>query len=217
VGREVDSAALLDVNRILRLAGSPAGSQRTILEDGELIQVLSVGDIVRRSLSLAGTENIVTAVLQNVHGAGSTSLTSSFNPYVPANRNAPYPANVREGLDFWLLGASMINAGGTASNFTEGQLSVSLPLAAQAISADDSGAAIVAAAQIVPVAHWDGFLATALAPGLTEQGEFSVPVRMRIRRGSTVRLDTVAGNAVTPRCVMWCSLTPSALGQDVFA
>jgi len=214
VGRDIDSQALQDINRVLGIAGSRLGSQSTELEDGILYQHLEVSPFVRRAFGLAGTSGIFQAVMQNTHGAGATTETSILDPLTPGGlADPPYPPQVGPNFDFWLLGVGG-RAITTASNFGDGTLRLQLESNAQLLGVDEGGAAVAQTTRPLPIAHFTSVSGTVDSLS-TPDGDVYVPLNMRIRRGSVLLWNTAANNAVVVELLMICSLVRSAVGQDV--
>jgi len=215
MGKEVDSGALLLVNRILGIAGSQTGAQRTELDDGTLTQVLEVGSIVRRSRSLPGTDGIFCAILRTNMGAGVTTETATLNPYTPGGANlAPFPDPIPAGFDFWVAGASLIQAGGIAGNFTNALFRTLYDASMIGLAIDEAGQTFGSATAAIPLAFWDDLT---LGFGTMEDGTQWLPLGLRIRRGQTLQLDVAATDAVVVDLVLICALVPAALGQDIVA
>lgn len=214
MSKDIDSGALTLLDRALNLAGT--GSARTVLDDGNLTQVLEVSPIIRRSLALVGSSGIVSAVFQHTHGAGATTEQSTIDPYAPGVlAHAPYPAEVPPDQDVYLIGAEMMTAGATASNFTSGTLRIRFAAVAQAISVDENGAQITQAAQDLAMGVWDTITGGSVDVGLRENGEAYLPINLRIRRGTTFVCSTAASNAVVVQLNLIISMLPIAFGQDV--
>jgi len=218
VGKEIDSSALLAVNRILGIAGSRTGSQRTELEDGQLVQVLDTNPIIRRSRSLPGTSGIFMAVMENNHGAGATAEESDLDPFTPGALSfAPYPSPVPEGFDFWIASAHVRHVSGTASNFTNAALRFATTAAMMVLGVDEAGAAITRVGRNIPVAIWDTIEGGSVGAGVRENGEVWLRMGLRVRPGMRLLFDSAATNAVVVELILLCSLVPSALGQDILS
>jgi len=212
VSQCLDSGALLLVRRALGLAGP--GSSETVLDDGNLSQVLDVNPIVRRSRTLAGTQGIFMAVMENDHGAGATSLSSTVDPYAPGGlNNAPYPHPVPLPFDVWILGLAAITAGGTVTNADEARFAYRTTAAMQGFSVDDGGLAVSIAAKSFGLGFvWDDWTNGRGMNSLTRQ--MSWEGALRVRRGVSFLFTSNATNAVTIQCLVLVGLFPVALGQD---
>jgi len=107
--QEVDSQALQLVAKVLQL--STGGSELTEFQDELLQQALDVSAIVRRGLTVAGSEGIFTASILNTH-VGSDTITNDVNPYTMVGAtfvgNA-WPNPVGPEFDVWVLQANGIN------------------------------------------------------------------------------------------------------------
>lgn len=220
--REIDSSALLLANRILGLAGGQSPSGITELDDGWVNQVLNINDIVRRSRTQIGTGGWFHALLENVHGAGASTLTSTIDPYNVSVglANPPYPPDIPNPGDFdaWILGASLEMTAGTATNFTDGMLAVVSPASNLAYSIDDQGAPStrIAAGQEMQLGRWDVLeLIAGNTVGLTEQGSPWIGSNLRMRPGCSIQLRSGASNAVTVNAIVLVGLLPAGLGQDI--
>lgn len=207
-----DALTLLD--RTLGISGQR--SSQTEIDDGNLSQVLSVNDIVRRSRALVGTTGAFSCILQNVHAAADVQTTIA-NPYILGSGNvAPYPDPVPVDLDFWLLSVTAKIQAGTLADFSQGVLLIATPSGLSGWGRVGA-AALVSDSQMCQ-AHWDSALSlTGVDPLITASGEPMVRIGSRIRRGSTIQFitETGAANGVTLRCNMQCALLPAGLGQDV--
>jgi len=211
--KRIDSRALTSLNRILGLAGA-GGSRTTDLEDSTVQQVLNVNDVLRRDMSLFGTDGLFVAILRNIHGAGVTTKAVLANPYsLTVGNIAPYPIPVDDGKDFWIFGIALQVASGTASNFTQGIVSIQMLGTQMAFGIDDLGAAVTMTDTQVALARFDDMDGN-LGQGVTEGGEVFVPAIHRIRRDAKLRFDSSATNAITVNCQILCGLFPSGLGQD---
>jgi len=220
MGKIIRSDYLSPLDKSLGLAG--AGDSQTELADGEVVQTLDVGSIVRRGGTFAGTEGIFRMVLRTVHTGDSVESTS-FQPYTPGATGviAPYPAVVPDGFDFWLLAAflSRVSVGGTMT-----RSSLRITNIQQGFGLDDSAAAVVST-ETLTVAFWDSLLGGTLANSfgtnnLDDLGMQKIGLRIP-RKGAIASPFIVfscdSADAVTIDCMMLCQLLPSALGQDAVA
>ncbi|HIB68839.1 MAG TPA: hypothetical protein EYO33_28050 [Phycisphaerales bacterium] len=222
MGKNVDSQALEGLNRALGLAGP--GSGQTTLEDGELIQTIDGGQIARRSRGIASPlSGWFTGIMENDHGAGTTSLETRINPYTTVfQTQSPLPGAgqaISDAYDWWLIGLSLIQHGaGTASNFTNGCFVLDTGNAVTAFMEDDSSATAHAQNADFPMVMWDD-LATVggLGVGIREDGNLWTPLNLRIPQHSPpiFSFRSTAANAITVRCNLLLGLFPAQLGQDV--
>ena len=75
----VDSQALQRVSKTLQL--STPGAQETLFIDERLEQTLDVMPMVRRGLTLAGSEGIYSANMRNTHSGSQGNVTSIVDPW----------------------------------------------------------------------------------------------------------------------------------------
>jgi len=214
VTRKIISDALDQMNRVLDLAGGRPASV-TELEDGSVTQVVDINPIVRRSRTIGRTTGIFNCVLENVHGAGATSESSSIDPYNAGGLNVNgYPQPVPDDMDVWVLRVSVFISVATGSNLTTADYFLRTAAEQQGLSSDDGGLAVSAAIKNLPRYHWDTVTTSgAVQNGIS--GAFCYDVPERIRRGANFRFESVATNAVETQCVLVCGLFPIGLGQDV--
>ena len=219
MAKTIRSDYLAPLDKSLGLAGA-GDSPQTELLDGEVIQTIDVGTIVRRGGTLAGTEGIFRMVLRTVHTADEV-LATSFQPYAaaPTGVIAPYPTPVPAGFDFWLLAAflSRVSVGGTMT-----RSSLRITNIQQGFGIDDSAAAVVST-ETLTVAFWDALLGGTLTNSfgtnnLDDLGMQKIGLRIP-RKGAIASPFIVfscdSADAVTIDCMMLCALLPSAFGQDV--
>lgn len=211
--KTIDSQALWTINRALGITG--VGAQRTELMDGHVDQVLSVGRIVCRGRTQAGTEGIYTVSLQMVHTVADT-LVVAFNPYAvgATGRIAPYPDPMPPGFDIWLLYVTGIQEAG--SSVVNVALRILYPAAQQGFGLDDSGAAVVIDADM-PVARFDSVISTSTPNYLiTEGGEPIVYPKIRLPRSAGIQLQaaSVSSAATEHTLHLVLGVFPTALGQD---
>jgi len=213
MGKSIESDALDRVYRTLGLSGGaqPSG---TLLDDGNVSQVLSLNQIIRRSRTPAGSTGWYRCALSNVH-TDVEILQSSISPYAAGGSAiAPFPALVPAGFDFYILDASVRRVSGTGA-LTAGYLLLQ-PLAIQGgFGQDDSGAA-VANTDDAPLALWVGLNTDAtMAAGLSITGEIMQHIGLRIPRGALVKWQSESGATATFRLYLHCALFAEGLGQDV--
>jgi len=216
--KEIDSQALGPLNKILGLAG--AGAPLTELVDGEVLQSIDVGPVVRRGGTLAGTEGVFRIVLRTVHTAGEVRAVS-WQPYQPGTTGiiAPYPHPVPDGFDFWLLTAHTSRVSGSG-NLTRAALRITN--IQQGFGIDSNGAAVVST-EVLTIAFWDALLGGTLGNSFGVNNLDDNPMKhigLRIPRKGAVASPFVtfsceSSATVTIDCMMVCALLPSALGQDV--
>jgi len=215
--KRIISDALLSVNRILGLT-SGGETQPTLLDDGNVSQVFTINDAVRRARAGGITSGWFMGILQNVH-TGAGSLIATIDPYsagsaVPALGS--WPELIPRGLDIWVLGVSTIRTVGAGT--LDGAVMYFNPTARQqAWGRDDSGVLVTSSAGIA-IARWTDLDASAgsLAIGIGGNGDAFNWVRLRVERGTILEFRSdVATASATIRCNFILGLFPEGLGQDV--
>ena len=216
MAKVINSVALEPLNKSLGLAG--AGDSQTELLDGVVDQVIEVGQIARRGLTLAGTEGIFRIVMRTIH-AGAGDEATSFQPYQIGATGliAPFPNPVPAGLDFWLIGASIQT---DATNAFDAAV-IRLTNVQQGFGLDSAAAAVVSTA-VFTLANWTG-VSSAIAPPFGISSGTTSPykkINMRIPRKGAIAspfivCETQALGAAEFDFVLMCGLFPSALGQDL--
>jgi len=214
--KRIDSDALGVLNRSLGLTG--AGSQLTELEDGVVDQTLSVNEIARRGRTLADVQGLFYPTLRNEH-TDAESISNAINPYAVGTTFAvaPYPPAVPAAFDLWLLGASVRHAGGTASGFALGTLSLTVGTFSAGFGRDDGGG-LVLSGQPQRLAVWNAMATDGTSFGIlaTNRGTFQ-HIGLRLPRGgggSVLLWRTVSTVTVDVDVVMVLGMFPAALGQD---
>ena len=214
--RLLKSQALGILNKAIGLAGGSGAGGETQLDDDNVSQVLATNDIIRRSLTLAGSDGIFLAITQNTHGSGSTTQTSQIEVNLPgALAHAPYPAKIPDGLEVWVLGVTGFLVSGTATNFTDCTCHVQMPAVSQGMSSNQSGAQLGSVSTNLPVAFFDNITAGSFDTAQMPDGQIYYPIKMRVRRGSVIQFRSNATNPVVVQMNWLCGLFPIGLGQDV--
>jgi len=215
LSKPIESDALDRVYRVLGLSGG-ALPKSTLLDDGNVSQILSVNELVRRSRTSAATSGWFFAIFQNVH-SGAGALTSSIDPYAvgAANAIAPFPANVPRGFDLWILRASLRRTSGSGG-LDGAVFSYNGGTSQQAFGVDVAGDP-VASQDPIPFALFTTLdSSTSSIVGVSGDGSVSVKVDLRLPQGiSNVTLRTDAAAAATFRGYLTLGLFPEGLGQDV--
>ncbi len=217
--KQIKSAALGKMDRALGLAGK--GADKTELLDGEVHQTMDVARIARRSLTLAGSEGIFTAVWRNIHGA-SGEIFTNLQPYEPndtlPNIIAPYPAIVSPDFDLWLLSAFVERISGTGT--CEAMLAIQY--LQQGFGMDNLGAAVVDNLNQI-VARWDTVVETQTSTEYmtnVASGEVEKVLNRRLPRHGAPSLAmifvTEASAAATYELQCVLGMFPAAMGQDAF-
>jgi hypothetical protein len=214
--RLLKSQALGILNKAIGLSGGSGVGGETQLDDDNVSQVLATNDIIRRSLTLAGSDGIFLAITQNTHGAGSSTQTSQIEVNRPQGlAHAPYPAIIPDGLEVWVLGVCGFLVSGTSSNFTDCTCHIQMPSVSQGMSSNQSGAQLGAVSTNLPIAFFDNIQAGSFDAAQLEDGGIYYPIKIRVRRGSVIQFRSNATNAVVVQMNWLCGLFPIGLGQDV--
>lgn len=213
MAKKIKSDALWLMNRVLGIAGP--GAPITEITDGTLEQVIDVTPVIRRSLTLAGTQGLFGALMENVHPVGNEQIVTTVNPYqVPIGVQAPYPDPVGPDFDIWVVGCSALRASGGGS--FQGMLEMQSTNTGWGV--DDQGAAVTGDTG-QPLAFFDGFV-TALGRsfGITmdTRNRPYVPLNFRIPTGGQAQLlfRSFSNSPSTWRLHLWLGLFPVSLGQD---
>ena len=214
--QQIESQALAAIRKSLGLGGG--GEQQQFLNDGSVEQVLSIGDIVRRSRTLANTAGIHFGVLENVHGAAN-SKTSDVNPYNAGDSAvAPFPSTVSDSLEVWVMHSTVVRTSG-AGELTFGMLTLGLPGSNQAFGEDANGNPVtIAAGAELPIAAWDGISVSGTAIGFNTGHLPGAGRAFRIPRGlgalPVLTFLSTSSASATFQCRMLIGLFPIAFGQD---
>jgi len=215
--KKIDSDALGDLTKALGLTGR--GAPVTELTDGIVDQALEVGPIIRRGRTLAGSQGIFTAILQNEHTDAET-ISNSIDPYkvpaaiaIPPYPPSPMPAQ----FDVWLLRAAVRRVSGSST--LRAVLQYQYPPSNQGWGVTDSGVAVVSN-PVYNLAYWDaviqvgtgnnfGGLALAEQP-LAQMRPFRLP---RNVDGPLIFISISSLTSVF-QCQLVLGVFPIALGQD---
>lgn len=211
--KEIDSAALSQMNRTLGLAGG-GGAAQSILDDYYVNQVIDVGPIVRRSRTIAPSEGLYGAQFSFTHAAANTQ-TNYIDPWSPgALIHNGYPASVPLGYDVWIVGGGGdVN---TAANFSALLFGATVTNLMIGLGVNQSGAAItvggftnrfIASDTILTLGGIGNFISNA-----NDQTYFKIGAR--IRRGQRLVLQTTSTGALIVTFSVMLALLPSGLGQD---
>jgi len=214
MGKLIESDALDRVYRTLGLSGGSV-PKSTLLDDGNVSQILDINPLVRRSRTPEGSTGWYRCFLETAHSVGGT-LQAAINPYSPgASGIAPYPEEVPRGFDFWLLGASLRRTSGAGG--LDGAVLLIQPLTVMGGWGEDDGGAAAATNADTPVARWTGLDTSIVnfAFGIAGDGSAMAHVNLRVPRNALVKVNTDAAAAATFQTYMFCGLFPEALGQDI--
>lgn len=211
--KKIDSDALGVLNKSLGLTG--AGSPTTELADGVVDQVLSVGEVVRRGRTQAGSEGIYTAIMQNVHTDAET-ITTIVNPFdVAVGVIPPYPDPLPVQFDLWLLTACVRKPSGTGT--MTAALSLQYASMQQGWGVDDSGVAVVESAPHT-LAYWDLLISLGTTFGIDSRGVHGalahIGVRIPRNVNAALRFISVSSATATFNMQLVFGVFPVALGQD---
>ena len=210
---QIPGSQLRWVQKVFGLAGQQL-SGATNLDDGDVTQVLEVGQLARRGENPA-LDQLFYGVLENVHGAAD-SETSNIQPYTPgASATPPFPDPVPEEFDLWLYGVSGVRSSG-AGGLVGALLSFNPFAQLQGWGDDDQGAPVIAS-PFITVARFDSVSDGVVAnrdPMLTEAGDPYIALNMRLPRNLTLVFDSESAAAAEFQMVLWMGIFPVGLGQD---
>lgn len=206
----LDSGALQGLNRLLGLTGGP---EKTAVDVANLQTVLDVADVVRRGQCLIPSDGVFTARFYN-NFAAAGQVTGTIKPYggtIGFDRFSPWPLEVPERLDVWILGA--VAESSVAAAVDSMTLSVVLRAVQMAFSTTGQGAV----ATRFPLAFWDTFVTQQASAiyGVNENGRVWTPIGLRLPRGThdlDFHADANAACEVQIRVLL--GLFPAGLGQD---
>jgi len=214
----IKGSQLASVGKLFQL-GQEANRSATDIDVENVTQVLGINEIVRRS-NAAGAEStgLFIGLMENTHGAGATEEESTIDPYAAtaALVSSGYPAVVSGLFDIWILSITGRRAGGTGTNFNDGQVNIDDPATQMGWTVDQAGVVVggVSVRTIAKFTQLNEDLATS-DPLLGVNGEIVFVVNERLRRGSTLSWGTSASNAVVIRAQILLGVFPAGLGQDV--
>lgn len=97
--QRIDSDALAGVNEFLGI--KELGAQQTLLDDGNISQVLVINPLVAAGRAIPGSAGQFYGLLGNFHVAAGT-LVSSMDPYAPTNPTGGWPEVVPLGFSVWI-------------------------------------------------------------------------------------------------------------------
>lgn len=222
--KQVTSDALVGVDRALGLPGGQA-SGATEFQDQQLDQVLDVFALARRGRTLAGTEGIMTVVLQNVHGAAG-DLFTAWEPYNSDSTGviAPYPSPFPRDMELWLLGAAVRRTAGAGD---ADEVGLTLASVQQGFGIDDTGNQVISVDGL-PLAFWNVQRAVPFGGQWMQDtgGRVFAPIGIRIpplgeggvqSNFAQVVFLTHVSAAATYDCQILIGIFPAGMGQDVVA
>lgn len=203
----VDSQALQRVSKTLQL--STPGAEETLFIDERLEQVLDVGPIIRRGLTLAGTEGLYTANIRNTHSGSQGNVVTVIDPWsLGGVARPPFPGSIPNNLDLWITGFMMEIVSGT-NEFDSGFFDLFVPTTHQAFGTISTNIVLgtwLGQITLAGVAFGKAFPATA---NFHKMG-------LRVPRNATFRFHTRNTGANSPvfQLDLMLGLFPSSMGQD---
>ena len=208
----VDSQALQRVSKTLQL--STPGAQETLFIDERLEQVVDVSPMIRRGLTLAGTEGLYSANVRTTHSGSQGNVSTSIDVYnLGGTARPPFPASIPDNLDLWLTGFSAENVSGPTF-FDTGFLDMLITTEQQAFGTVTTN---------IQLGGWvteKSFAGVALLVGQQSVGfGMFFGARIRIPRNAILRFHTRNNGANSPvyQLNLLLGLFPSSLGQDGWA
>jgi len=212
VSQLVDSQALQRVSKTLQL--STPGAQETLFIDERLEQVIDVAPMVRRGLTLAGSEGIYTANIRNTHSGSQGNVTTIVDPWnLGGLARPPFPPVIPDNLDLWITGfnAEVVSGNGF---FSSGRFDLFVPTTHQAFGTVTTNITLVGWSDEESLQN-NAFL----VPFDGESIGVWTFVRIRVPRLATFRFHTFNNGANAPvyQLDMLLGLFPSSMGQDGFA
>ena len=205
------------LSTLQRMIGISPRPSPIVLDDENVQLVLPiVPEVTRRSLS--GNESgWFIGILENEHSGADAEL-SFINPYSPGDDAVPpYPREVEDDFDVWLLGISGIRSAATG-DLTGAIMDINPAARSQGWGRNDLGASIVDSTSI-RLAFFSGLETTTdvvtADPMITPGGLLFVPTNLRIPRGGTLGFNSRSAAAATFQAIFLLGLFPAGLGQDV--
>ena len=170
--------------------------------------------MVRRGLTLAGTEGLYSASLRNTHGGSQGNVTTIIDVYnLGVLALPPFPTEIPENMDFWITGLSAEVVSGTGF-FGNAFFDLSVSALNNAFGTFSTNIAL---------AGWRAEVTlggpTLLVPETGTARGLYTPCRVRVPRNATLRFHTRNNGANSPvyQCNLLIGLFPSSMGQDGFA
>lgn len=213
--QEFDSAGLTLIQRALNLSGVDA-EQQTFLQDGDVSQVVDVGQFARRSLSPFRV-GIFSILLQNTH-PGAGDLQSFADPYNPINSHNGYPNPVDPNVSEIWVGDVQVNT--TAGpNVTHSMFGYDAEAEFQGVSDTAVGGPVAPANRRQTFAVFNDFTtvdSTGVEFGQMSDGNFSYMYRRRWQAGATLIHRSAATGVAGVNMIIQCYIGPVGMGQDLF-
>lgn len=208
----VDSQALQTVSKTLQL--STPGAEETLFIDERLEQVLDVGPLIRRGLTLAGTEGLYTANIRNTHSGAEGNVANVVDPWnLGGSARPPFPGRIPLNQDLWITGFSAEVVSGGSGEFDEAFFDLFIPTTHQAFGTVTTN---------IVLAGWISSSSLAGTVHLTKRGSQTIAIyseiKLRVPRDATFRFHTRNVGATAPvfQLNLLLGLFPSSLGQDGF-
>jgi len=206
----VDSQALQRVSKTLQL--STTGAEETLFIDERLEQVVDVTPMIRRGLTLAGSEGVYSANMRNTHSGSQGNVVSIVDVWnLGGSARPPFPASIPDNLDLWITGfaAEVVSGDGF---FDDGFFDLFIPTVNQAFGTVTTNILLVG---------WDTEKPLAGTNFLTPLGTqiYWSKIGVRVPRNATFRFHTKNNGANSPvyQLNLLLGLFPSSMGQDGFA
>ena len=209
----VDSQALQRVSKTLQL--STPGAQETLFIDERLEQVIDVAAMVRRGLTLAGTEGLYTANIRNTHSGSEGNVVTVIDPWrLGGISKPPFPEVIPDNQDLWITGFNAQIVSGSAAEFDSAFFDLFVPATHQAFGTISTNIAL---------AGWNTVNTLAGTAFLFMQagnvGEIFAQAHIRVPRNATLRFHSRNTGATSPvfQLNLLLGLFPSSMGQDGYS
>lgn len=218
MSRSIDSDALTLVQRQLGLSG--VGESATELESDTLMQVFDASSAIRRGRADLATRGFFYGILKTLEaGAGGSNAAFIGDAYNVGAAFAlgTFPPNIDIArFDLWLLNVSGVITDGAFAANDECVLQIGMNARQQGFGKDSGVPAVVAATPPNTVARFtesidDGFSDVLV----TDQGEPSVQVNLRLIPGQALQMVTTSAAACDAQLSLMLGLFPVGMGQDV--
>lgn len=205
----VDSQALQSVSKTLRL--STPGSQETLFIDERLEQTIDVTPMVRRGLTLAGSEGVYSANIRNTHSGAQGNVVTVVNPWALGGAaNPPFPPAIPTDQDLWITGFMAEIVSGTGE-FESAFFDMFVPAVNQAFGTTSSNIVLAGYAAELALADTTFLIVHTNSAQMMYTGP-----GIRVPRNATLRWHTRNNGANAPvfQLDLLLGLFPSGLGQD---
>lgn len=208
----VDSQALQAVSRTLQL--STPGAQETLFVDERLEQTIDVTPMVRRGLTLAGSEGVYSANIRNTHLGSEGNIVTVVNPWaLGLTANPPFPGTIPLNQDLWIIGFDGITVSGDGA-FDSAFFDIFVPGVSQAFGTATSNIVLAGFGNELELAgeFFLGVHSNSAQHMFSQRG-------IRVPRNSTFRWHTRNVGSTSPvyQINLLLGLFPAGLGQDGMA